>query len=457
MRVSRMIRAARKSLAVASLHAHRWMRRVHPAKLVFAGYVFYVLLGWAALCLPAAQVAPVSGLDNLFIAASAVSTTGLVTVDPGTSYTWFGELVILLLIQAGGIGYMTLGSFVMLATVKHLSPLRERLTRATFALPDAIITGHFIRAVVVFTLTFEAVGAVVLFLLFSNAGVDNALWSAIFHSVSAFCTAGFSLNADSLEGFRGDVGINLAISVLSIAGAMGFLVVWDVWRSLTTRTLKLSFTSEVILKLTAAFLFAGTVLLYFSDPGIASLPAFERLLASFFQTMTAMTTVGFDTHPIGTLAPAAIVVLYFLMAIGAAPSGTGGGLKITTFAALFGLVTSSVRRRKGVNFMGRAIPEERVLIAAASSSFFVMLIAPAVFILSMTETGSGFEALLFEAFSAIGTVGLSMGITGSLSEAGKLVIILLMLVGRVGILSFGIALAARDRSERPSTEGDLLV
>ncbi len=293
MRSLRMIGALRKALAFASLYAHRIMRRVHPAKLILAGYAFYMLLGWCLLCLPAAQVVPVNALDNLFTAVSAVSTTGLVTVDPGASYTFVGELVILLLIQAGGIGYMTLGSFIMLATVKHLSPLRERLARTAFTLPDNIITGQFIRTVVVFTLVIETIGAVLLYVSFSNASVKDAPWSAIFHSVSAFCTAGFSLNSNSLENFRGDFAVNATISMLSILGAMGFLIVWDVWFSLTNRAFKLSFTSQIILRLTAGFLAFGTVILFVVDPGIAALPSSERLLAAFFQTMTAMTTVGF--------------------------------------------------------------------------------------------------------------------------------------------------------------------
>ncbi|MBA3068148.1 MAG: potassium transporter KtrB [Hyphomonas sp.] len=457
MRSLRMIGALRKSLAVASLYAHRIMRRVHPTKLILAGYAFYMLLGWCFLCLPVAQAVPVNPLDNLFTAVSAVSTTGLVTVDPGTSYTFFGELVILLLIQAGGIGYMTLGSFIMLATVKHLSPLRERLTRTAFTLPENIITGHFIRAVVVFTLAIEVIGAVILYILFANAGVKDAPWSAIFHSVSAFCTAGFSLNPNSLENFRGDFAVNAAVSMLSILGAMGFLIVWDVWCSLTTRAFTLSFTSQIILRLTAGFLAFGTAVLFVADPGIAALPSSERLLSAFFQTMTAMTTVGFDTHPIGTLAPAAIVFLYLLMAIGAAPSGTGGGLKLTTFAALVGLVRSTVRRRKDVVFFGRVIPDERVRLASASAAYFVMLMTPAVFALTLTEPGKDFEMVLFEAFSAIGTVGLSMGITGSLSEIGKAIIILLMFAGRVGILTFGIALASREAEPAERHEGDLLV
>lgn len=457
MRAPRMIGAIRRPLAVASLYAHRLMRRVHPAKLIFAGYAFYMALGWALLCLPFSQSVPVNMLDNLFTAVSAVSTTGLATIDPGSSYTFLGELVILLLIQAGGIGYMTVSSFVMMATVKHLSPLRERLTRAAFTLPEDVSIGSFIRTVVIYTFAIEIIGAILLFIQFSASGVDNAAWSAIFHAVSAFCTAGFSLNPNSLESFRGDVGVNVIISALSILGAMGFLVAWDVWRSLTRRSFVLSFTSKVILKLTGAFLLVGTAIFFVADPGIAALPSGERLMASFFQTMTATTTVGFNTHPISTLTPAVIVLLFFLMAIGASPSGTGGGLKTTTFAAMIGLVRSTLRRRPEITFFNRVIAPARLQLAMASSAYFVMLMTPAVFALCLTEPGKDFQAILFEAISAIGTVGLSMGITSSLSDLGKLTIILLMFAGRVGILTFGIALASKDEEAEVRREEDLLV
>ncbi|PKP81817.1 MAG: potassium transporter KtrB [Alphaproteobacteria bacterium HGW-Alphaproteobacteria-18] len=457
MRASRVIRAIRKFLAVASLHAHRLMRRVHPAKLIFAGYAFYMALGWALLCVPFSQAVPVNMLDNLFTAVSAVSTTGLVTVDPGTSYSFLGEVVILLLIQAGGIGYMTIGSFVMMATAQHLSPLRERLARAAFTLPEDISIGSFIRTVVIYTLAVEIVGATLLYFQFSANGVDNAVWSAIFHAVSAFCTAGFSLNPNSLEDFRGDVGVNATIAALSILGAMGFLIAWDIWRSLTRRSFALSFTSKVILKLTGAFLVVGAAIFFVADPGISALPAGERLLASFFQTMTATTTVGFNTHPISALTPAVIVLLFFLMAIGASPSGTGGGLKTTTFAAMIGLVRSTLRRRPDITFFDRVIAPARLQLAMASSAYFVMLMTPAVFVLCLTESGKDFQALLFEAISAIGTVGLSMGITGSLSDMGKLTIILLMFAGRVGILTFGIALASKDDEGEQHRNEDLLV
>ncbi len=430
--------------------------RISPAKLLVFGYALYMMIGWALLSLPIMQETPVRTLDVLFTAVSAVSTTGLVTVDPGSSFTFWGELVILLLIQAGGVGYMTIGSFAVLATQERLSPLREKVTKAAFSLPDDCRPAQFIKTVILFTVICELIGAALLYAIFSGNDVERPLWSAIFHSVSAFCTAGFSLNADSLAAYRDHAGLNLIIAGLSLLGAMGFLIVWDMWRNLTSQAFHLGFTSKVIIRMTMGFLAMGTVIIMIVEPTIADLPQTERVLAAFFQTMTASTTVGFNTHPIGALGHASLLILFFLMAIGASPSGTGGGLKTTTFAAMLGLLRSTLRQRERVVFFGRRIPPSRLQAAGASSFFFVVLLTSALFLLSLTETGATFEMMVFECISALGTVGLSMGLTADLSSLGKLVIMVLMTAGRVGILSFGIAIAMHDDTADEVEDKELL-
>lgn len=431
--------------------------RTNPAKVLVIGYVGYMLAGWLLLSMPFAHETSVPVLDNLFTSVSAVSTTGLVSVDPASNYSFAGELIILLLIQVGGVGYMTIGSFAVLATAHKLSPLREKITRAAFTLPDDLKPGHFILTVVIFTLTCEAVGAAALYFIFSSAGQDGALWSAIFHSVSAFCTAGFSLNATSFEAYSGNAGLNIVISALSLLGAMGFLVIWDVWRNFTSAAFHLGFTTKVILRITGGFLFIGTVILFVADPGIAALPANERLMASFFQTMTATTTVGFNTVPIGALSMSVMVVLFVLMAVGASPSGTGGGLKTTTFAALLAIMRSTLKQRNRVRFFKRPIAASRLQAAGASAVYFVVLMAIAVFLLGLTDPQFAFERIVFEVISALGTVGLSMGITGDLSDLGKLIIIILMTAGRVGILTFGIAIAMHDETRSEEADNELLI
>ncbi|NNU15571.1 potassium transporter KtrB [Parvularcula sp. ZS-1/3] len=430
--------------------------RAEPAQLLVLGYGAYMIVGWAILAMPFASEQAVEAVDHLFIAVSAVSTTGLVTVDPGTTYSFWGELTILLLIQAGAVGYMTIGSFTILITQHKLSRLREKVTKAAFSLPDGYRPTTFLRTVIIFTLICEAAGVAALYPMFFQADVENALWSAIFHSISAFCTAGFSLNSNSFVDFRDHVGINAVLSILSLLGAVGFLIVVDAWRNLTSGKTHLGFTSKVILRLTVLFLVFGTVLLLITEPSLRALGPTERVTAAFFQTMTASTTVGFNTHPIGAMGLSSLVVLFVLMAIGASPAGTGGGLKTTTFAAMAGLVRSTLKQRKHVTFAGRRIPLRRLQSATATTAFFFTLLVLAVFFLGLTEAGASLDVILFEAVSALGTVGLSMGLTGELSDLGKLVIIVLMIAGRVGILTFGIALAVHAESEEELEDNDLV-
>ena len=412
-----------------------------PARTLLLGYLVYMVAGWLLLMLPVAQEVALSPLDVLFIATSAVSTTGLVTVDPGASFTAFGEGVILGLIQLGGLGYMTIGSVALLAVTERLSEEREQTARAAFDLPAHMPTVPFLRSVVLFTLAVEAAGAAILYPMFRDAGVDQPLWAAVFHSVSAFCTAGFSLFPASLEAFAGHPGVLLTISALSLLGAMGFLIVVDAWRALRRRRAHLGFTSFMIVRITAAFLVAGTLFLALADPGLRAMPAGQQVLNAFFQTMTASTTVGFNSYPVSAHGASVVMVLLLLMIVGASPAGTGGGIKTTSFAVLWGLVRCTLRNRERIHFAGRVLPREKVRTATATLAYYLGVLFVAMVLLLATETGAPFEAVLFEAISALGTVGLSMGLTGDLSPLGKIVVIVLMTAGRLGILTFGIAIA----------------
>lgn len=436
---------------------HFGLVRMHPAKLMLIGYLSYILLGWALLSFPVSQTADVRLIDHLFIATSAVSTTGLATIDVGQSYSFWGELVVLLLIQLGGLGYMTIGSFIMISMQDRLGRVREKATRTAFSLPSGLSVVSFLRSVILFTLVSEIIGAALLYFMFVDAGVENALWSAIFHSISAFCTAGFSLNSNSLEVFRGHFGVNFVISALCLSGAVGFLVVTDVVRNILGKKRYLGFTSKVIFRMTLSFMVVGTILFMVVDPQLAQLPTEERIMAAFFQVMSASTTVGFNTYPISAVAPAFLVVLFFLMMVGASPAGTGGGLKTTSFAALVGLLRSTLKGRDSVRFFKREIPAERLQTATASLAFYFLLMVVSLFLLLLSEQNVAFDQLVFEIISAMGTVGLSMGITGDLSDLGKFIFVLLMTAGRVGILTFGIALAARDESPQEVSDNDLVV
>ncbi len=433
------------------------MGTLHPVRLVILGYISYILFGCFLLCLPPAQRGMGARvLDNLFIATSAVSTTGLVTVSVCETYTVFGQIIILLLIQVGGLGYMTFSSFVILSRQRKLSDPRTDVAGVVFSMPESFRVDKFVRSVVKFTVLTEAVGAVILWQIFKQAGQTHALWSGIFHSVSAFCTAGFSLYNNSLESFAGNFWLNLTIAVLSYLGAMGFIVFVDVWRRIRNKIQRVTLTTKIILHATFWVSLVGTVVFFLSEPSIQSLPVEKRLMASLFQAMTSMTTVGFNTVSIAQISRASLLLLTVLMIIGASPSGTGGGLKSTTFTALLGIMKSTLRGERHVYFWGRRVPERRVRWAVASFCFYVTFLLIGTYFLTLTEKGD-FEAILFEAASALGTVGLSTGVTPLLSDMGRIIVTFLMFVGRLGPLTFGLSLFLSPQARTQPEHEDVAI
>ncbi|MGL4404857.1 MAG: TrkH family potassium uptake protein, partial [Notoacmeibacter sp.] len=268
---------------------------------------------------------------------------------------------------------------------------------------------------------------------------ENAVWQGVFHSISSFCTAGFSLFPTSLEALNSNAPILLTISALSYLGAIGFIVISEI----QDRVLKgklVSVTSKLILKVTVGLAMGGTIFMYWFEPALAGMPFGQRWLNAFFQTMGASTTVGFNSVTIGTLAPASIIVMYLLMYVGASPSGTGGGLKSTTVATLAAMVFDVLRGHKEVASHGVTIPAQRVQQAAATLCISLIVIFVATILLDLTGDYP-FDKVLFEVISALATVGLSMGLTAELNDAGKLIITTVMYIGRVGILAFFAAFA----------------
>jgi trk system potassium uptake protein TrkH len=430
------------------------LSQCHPIRLVALGYSSYILLGWLVLCLPwLQQTGGVGWLDHLFIAASAVSTTGLTTVSTADTYNLAGELAVLVLIQLGGIGYMTAGSFLVLSVSGKLSATREKISAAAFSLPDGFEVKPFLKVICWFTLGIEAVGACALYPTFAAHGAASPWWQAVFHSVSAFCTAGFGLFNDSFESYRSDAWMNLVISVLSYAGAIGFIVFADLWKSLTHRKPHVTFTSRIILASTIWIAVIGTLLFALDEPSIQALPAAERWMAAFFQVMTASTTVGFNTIPIGALSASSLFLLTIVMMIGASPSGTGGGIKTTGFTALWAAMVSVVRQREVVTFMHREIPRTRLRAASASLMFYLLTFAAGIYALALVEK-SPLPDLMFEAASALGTVGLSRGITGSLTPLGKGIIIALMWAGRIGPVMLGMAIFSPTVVRKETVPGE---
>lgn len=409
------------------------------------GFFLYAMVGFILLSIPFLQKTSVGLLDSLFLATSAISTTGLVTVGVYDSYTLVGQMVILILFQIGGIGYMTLTTYYLLFTTERITRWHSKVMGAEFTLPNTIKIRDFIKSVVVFTIVMETLGSIAFYVGFTQAGMTGgqAVWFSIFHSVSAFCTAGFGLLNDSFESYSDNTLINLTISVLAIAGSLGFIVITDLWYRLRKKSTQLSFTTKIVMVSFVSLLAVGTVLFYVSETVMARQEA--TLMTSFFQAMTAMTTVGFNTVNTGGLTVSSLLFVVFLMYLGASPSGTAGGLKITTLTAMIAVLKSRLLGESKINFWGRTIPFERLYVATSTFIMYTSLIFLATFLLSFSEAVA-FERILFEVASALGTVGLSTGITGDLSSFGKVVIIVLMFVGRVGVLTFGFALLQRKKA-----------
>jgi trk system potassium uptake protein len=445
---------------------HAWVMQyrkfqisLSPQQNLLFGFATYTIIGCILLCLPVFQKQTISWVDNLFTATSAISTTGLATLSVADNYSWLGQVIILGLIQIGGVGYMTFTSFIMLSFKSNLTHWHQRVLNSEFSMPKGFRIQDFLKAVIVFTVLIEAFGAVALFIAFRDAGVEHnfAIWSSIFHSISSFCTAGFSLYNNSFESFVDNVPVNAIISVLSIFGSLGFIVVTDFWNRLAGKTKAISYTSKIIMLVTFTLMGAGAIMIYFFEPSIQLLPQGTRLLTSFFQSMTALTTVGFNTIPLSGIVLPVLLVIVLLMYVGASPSGTGGGMKSTTFVALIAIMVSRIRGKSNVTFLGKAIPLERMYVATSTLMLYASVIFVATFLLSVTESFS-LDQILFETTSAIGTVGLSVGITSSLSTAGKLILVAVMFVGRLGVITFGLAiLAKRKKIVTKEDEADLAV
>jgi trk system potassium uptake protein TrkH len=427
--------------------------RRFPAGLqLVLSYCLVVLVGFALLCLPWSQQRATGMLDNLFTAASALSTTGLTTVTVVDQYTLFGQVILLLLFQLGGLGYMSIISFFVLRT-NRLSEKGKALFHLDFSLPEGYSILKFTRVGLVFCLVAEVVGALLLWPVFAEANVDRPLWYAIFHSVSALCTTGLTLFEHSFQRFSGHLAFNGIIAAISLCGAIGFIVVYDIYDQFRGRRERLCYTSRIILRVAAVILLVGSAFLFVADPQLAQLDLRERALGAFFQCMTAMTTVGFSTLPTTTIAPAPLFAIAVIMIIGTAPSGTGGGVKNTTVTTLFAQTWSTLVGRSKAAFLGRSISGDRVRLAASTFFLYIYLLVIGLLLLLWSESAPVI-AILFEAVSAQGTVGLTLGLTPQLTAFGKGVVILLMVIGRIGPLSLGVALLRTRRAEWRETASE---
>ncbi|HHV55691.1 MAG TPA: Trk family potassium uptake protein [Firmicutes bacterium] len=457
-------------------HRPPWAATWSPARIIVVAFAVVILLGGILLSLPISgrDGKPVGFLDALFTANSAVCVTGLVVVDTATAYSNFGQLVVMLLIQVGGLGIASAASIALLIgrriTLRERILLQESLGQETL---QGIV--RLTRYILLTTLVVEATGAMLLAWRFVPLwGWKRGLATAVFHAVSAFNNAGFDLMGGfrSLTGFATDPFVLLVIAGLLITGGIGFPVILDLHRWLSRRigplrrpaaTTVLSAGSngerhegrlllhtQVVLVVTAALLVVGTaliLLLEWRNPatlGVLSLP--DRLVNAFFQAATAR-TAGFNSLPIGSLTQGALVILVILMYIGASPASTGGGIKTSTFAAIALGLRATIRGSADVTVSERRLVRGVLDRAVAIAMLALGLVVTVSILLTVTERNRfSFLAVLFETTSAFGTVGLSTGITPELSPAGRLLIMLTMFTGRVGPLTFATALAARERA-----------
>lgn len=431
------------------------MKRLRPVQILTLGFLVSILLGALLLRLPFATIengSAITFLDALFTATSAVCVTGLTVVNVGVTFTLFGKIVIMLLIQVGGLGFMTVASLLFMAIGKRIS-LRERLLlQESFNTDSLQGMVRLVRSAVLVTLVVEGGAAVLFFirLLILGYPVGESVFHAAFLSVSAFCNAGFDAFGfqNSIEPFMTDPFICLPIMALITIGGLGFSVILDILHN--RRFGRLTLHSRMVLVVSGSLFLIGTLLTALLEwnnaetlakPGVG--PA-EKILASAFQSVT-LRTAGFDTIGQGDTTPAMQLVSIILMFIGASPASTGGGIKTTTCFLVILSVLAIIRQRQDYNYRQRRLGEGLIKKALAITILALSLVLVDTVVISAIEYWSGgHESLvdiLFEVVSAFGTVGLSTGITPSLHAVAKGMIILTMFCGRVGLLTVSMALS----------------
>jgi potassium uptake TrkH family protein len=428
-----------------------WLRRRHPAQYLVAAFAVGILVGTGLLMLPFATEGRESAsfLTAAFTSTSAICVTGLVVVDTPTYWSTFGEVVIMLLVQVGGLGIMTLASLLIFVLAGKLGLRGRLLAQAEVAAPLLADVRRLVFAVIKLSLVFEAAGALVLALRWWTGydySLGRSIYLGIFHSITSFNNAGFALWTDSLTPFATDGWICVTIALLIIAGGLGFPV-WLELSRLWRRPHRWSLHTKLTVLVTAVLIVGGTgAVVGFEWGNAATLGQFDaggKLLAGFFQGVTPR-TAGFNTVDYGGMELETLFVSDFLMFVGAGSASTGGGIKVTTFALLALMVWSEVRGDPNVTAFSRRLPAH-----AQRQAFSIATIALAAVVLStlvlMANSKFTLSQSLFEAFSAFGTVGLSTGITADVAAAGQWVLILLMYLGRVGPHTLGVALVLRER------------
>ncbi len=409
--------------------------------LLFGFFLSLIGAGTLALSLPASWAGEtrLSFLDSLFTAVSAVCVTGLITVDTAL-YSTFGKVVIAVLIQLGGLGIISFSTLYLAMPRRRISMKSARFIRNYYVDSVAHEARHIVRSIVVTTVLFELVGALFIYLGYRSAGSRYGFGHALFHAVSAFCNAGFSLISENLAEFNGTGAVMAPVAVLIILGGLGFVVLQDLYNRWTGRSRRVALHTRIVL-LGSAVLLAAAGLGYFvfeRNGVFAGLSAGDGILGAFFQSVTTR-TAGFNTVSMSEMSLPSKVLTLPLMFIGGAPGSIAGGVKVTT---AFLVVLSALRgidRNEGVRFAKRRITRKTLSYAGTFVTKAALLLLSSILLLSVTENRFGkttdFLSIVFESFSAFGTVGLSLGLTPGLTGLGKIIIMLTMFAGRVGLVS----------------------
>ena len=439
------------------MYTHFWNKPLNwnlsTYQVLVQGFTVLILSGAVLLMLPISSLegTSLSFTDALFTATSAVCVTGLVVVDTGTYFSLFGQLVILFLIQVGGLGIMTLTTVFAVISGKRIY-LKERLCiqEATNQL-DMTGVVRLTLYIIKVTLALEFIGGTVLAFRFYQDFGTLGVYYGYWHAISAFCNAGFDLFGGfrSITGYVTDGTVNFMIAGLIITGGIGFPVIADIWHHYANRR-KLSLHSKLVLVTTAGLIIAGAVLILLAETSnvktLGDLPIADKVLASLFQSVTAR-TAGYNTIDIASLREGTLLVMIFLMFIGASPSSMGGGIKTTTFAVILCSIASSIFARTEAEVFHRQIPQTAKGKAFTVATVSLLLILAITIILSFIEELPAL-ALLFEVTSAFGTVGLSTGITPTLSSMSKLFLVITMFAGRVGTMTLLMAVIAKSQKNR---------
>ncbi len=437
-----------------------FFNNLSPELLLLLTFAMLITLGTLLLMMPFATTAGIKPIDALFTSTSASCVTGLIVVDTPTTFTFFGQLIILILIQIGGLGIMTLTTFFAMVAGRRIT-LRDRMLAAS-SLNVNRYGGilRLIALVIRYTLMIESAGTMVLFFRFYQYFPGRplyALWQSLFHSISAFCNAGFSLFSNNLEGFTNDPLINITIMALIILGGLGFAVISEIEMTKFKWT-KMSLNTKIVLSTTLFLIVSGFLVLlavnydYLKNKmGLA-----EISWISIFQAVTPR-TAGFDTYPISNLSTPAQLVIILLMFIGGSPGSTAGGIKTTTFATILLKTVGFFRGKEEISFLEKNISYASFRKSVAVLSLSLLTIFAGVFFLELTDPFLPFKSIVFEVFSAFGTVGLDLGISSSLSLWGKLTVVFLMYAGRMGIVTIISTLLKRQNALYTYPSEDIII